>query len=149
MYGLYPNYPVKLPINVKPVMELKAVISMVKKLRTGESVSYGRKYKAPDNNVVAATVTVGYADGYSRLLSGKADVLVRGKRCPIIGRVCMDQLMLDVSNVPDVKEGDIVTLIGRDGDEVITADGLGSRDGAIGDAGVCGVSEREQRSDVD
>ena len=149
MYGLYPNYPVKLPIEVKPVMELKAVISMVKKLRTGESVSYGRTYKAPDNDVVAATVTVGYADGYSRLLSGKADVLVRGKRCPIIGRVCMDQLMLDVSNVPDVKEGDIVTLIGRDGDEVITADELAAMYGTIGYEIVCGISKRVPRIYVD
>lgn len=149
MYGLHPNYPVKLPIEVKPVMALKAVVSVVKKLRKGESVSYGRTYKAPHNDVLAATVTVGYADGYSRLLSGKADVLVRGKRCPIIGRVCMDQLMLDVSAVPDAREGDIVTLIGRDGDEEITADELASLYGTIGYEVVCGISKRVPRIYVD
>ncbi|MGN0614394.1 MAG: alanine racemase [Porcipelethomonas sp.] len=149
MYGLYPNYPVKLPIDIKPVMSLKAVVSMVKRLRTGESVSYGRTYKAPDDNVMAATVTVGYADGYSRLLSGKADVLVKGKRCPIIGRVCMDQLILDVTGVPGVKEGDIVTLIGRDGDEEITADELASLYGTIGYEVVCGISKRVPRIYVD
>lgn len=145
MYGLYPNYPVKLPIDVEPVMSLKAVVSMVKQMRKGESISYGRTYKAPDDNVVAATVTVGYADGYSRLLSGKAEVIVRGKRCPIIGRICMDQLILDVTDVPDVKEGDIVTLIGKDGDQEITADELASLYGTIGYEVVCGISKRVPR----
>ena len=149
MYGLYPNYPVKLPIDLKPVMSLKAVISMVKPLRKGESVSYGRKYKAPNDDVMAATVTVGYADGYSRLLSGKADVLVHGKRCPIIGRICMDQLMLDVTDVPEAKEGDIVTLIGSDGDENITADELAGLYGTIGYEVVCGISKRVPRIYVD
>lgn len=145
MYGLYPNYPVKLPIDVEPVMSLKAVVSMVKQMRRGESISYGRTYKAPDDNVFAATVTVGYADGYSRLLSGKAEVIVRGKRCPIIGRICMDQLILDVTDVPDVKEGDIVTLIGKDGDQEITADELASLYGTIGYEVVCGISKRVPR----
>lgn len=149
MYGLYPNYPVKLPIDIKPVMSFKAVISLVKQMRTGESISYGRTYKAPDNNVIAATVTVGYADGYSRLLSGKAEVIVRGKRCPIIGRICMDQLILDVTGVPGVKEGDIVTLIGKDGDEEITADQLASLYGTIGYEVVCGISKRVPRIYVD
>lgn len=149
MYGLYPNYPVKLPIDIKPVMSLKAVVSVVKQMRTGESISYGRTYKAPNNNVIAATVTVGYADGYSRLLSGKADVLVRGKRCKIIGRICMDQLILDVTDVPDVKEGDIVTLIGKDGNEEITADELASLYDTIGYEVVCGISKRVPRIYVD
>lgn len=145
MYGLYPNYPVKLPIEVEPVMSLKAVVSQVKKLNKGDSVSYGRTYRADCDGVIAATVTVGYADGYSRLLSGKADVLVKGKRCPIIGRVCMDQLVLDVSDAGDVKEGDIVTLIGKDGNEEITADELASLYGTIGYEVVCGISKRVPR----
>lgn len=149
MYGLYPNYPVKLPIDIKPVMSLKAVVSVVKQMRTGESISYGRTYKAPNNNVIAATVTVGYADGYSRLLSGKADVLVKGKRCKIIGRICMDQLILDVTDVPDVKEGDIVTLIGKDGNEEITADELAALYDTIGYEVVCGISKRVPRIYVD
>ena len=142
MYGLYPNYPVKLPIKVEPVMSLKAVVSQVKKLNNGDSVSYGRTYRADGDNITAATVTVGYADGYSRLLSGKADVLVKGKRCPIIGRICMDQLVLDVSGAGDVKEGEIVTLIGKDGNEEITADELASLYGTIGYEVVCGISKR-------
>ncbi len=149
MYGLYPNFPVKLPVDIKPVMSLKAVVSMVKRMRTGESISYGRTYKAPSDDVIAATVTVGYADGYSRLLSGKSDVLVKGKRCPIIGRICMDQLVLDVTNVPDVQEGDIVTLIGKDGNEEITADELASLYNTIGYEVVCGISKRVPRIYVD
>ncbi|MGN1480669.1 alanine racemase [Porcipelethomonas sp.] len=149
MYGLYPNYPVKLPVDLKLVMSLKAVVSQVKKLHKGDSVSYGRTYKADCDGITAATVTVGYADGYSRLLSGKADVLVRGKRCPIIGRVCMDQLVLDVSDAGGVKEGDIVTLIGRDGCEEITADELASLYGTIGYEVVCGISKRVPRIYVD
>ncbi len=149
MYGLLPNYPVKIPIDIEPVMSLKAVVSQVKELNAGDSVSYGRTYRAEHDRIRAATVTVGYADGYSRLLSGKADVLVRGKRCPIIGRICMDQLVLDVSHVDDVKEGDIVTLIGRDGNEEITADELASLYGTIGYEVVCGISKRVPRIYID
>lgn len=145
MYGLYPNYPVKLPIELQPVMSLKAVVSQVKTLHKDDSVSYGRMYRADEDGIVAATVTVGYADGYSRLLSGKGEVLVNGVRCPVIGRVCMDQLVLDVSHVDSVKEGDIVTLIGRDGVDEITADELASLYGTIGYEVVCGISKRVPR----
>lgn len=149
MYGLHPNYPLKLPIEVESVMTLKAVVSQVKELGKGDSVSYGRIYRAPEDNIRAATVTVGYADGYSRLLSEKAEVLVNGKRCPVIGRICMDQLVLDVSHAGNVREGDIVTLIGRDGNEEITADELASLYGTIGYEVVCGISKRVPRIYVD
>ena len=149
MYGLHPNYPLKLPIEVEPVMTLKAVVSQVKELGKGDSVSYGRIYRAPEDNIRAATVTVGYADGYSRLLSEKAEVLVNGKRCPVIGRICMDQLVLDVSHAGNVREGDIVTLIGRDGNEEITADELASLYGTIGYEVICGISKRVPRIYVD
>lgn len=149
MYGLHPNYPLKLPMEVEPVMTLKAVVSQVKELEKGDSVSYGRIYRAPEDNIRAATVTVGYADGYSRLLSEKAEVLVNGKRCPVIGRICMDQLVLDVSHAGNVREGDIVTLIGRDGNEEITADELASLYGTIGYEVVCGISKRVPRIYVD
>ena len=149
MYGLHPNYPLKLPIEVEPVMTLKAVVSQVKELGKGDSVSYGRIYRAPEDNIRAATVTVGYADGYSRLLSEKAEVLVNGKRCPVIGRICMDQLVLDVSHAGNVREGDIVTRIGRDGNEEITADELASLYGTIGYEVVCGISKRVPRIYVD
>lgn len=93
-----------------------------------------------------ATVPVGYADGYPRILSAKgAQVLIGGKRCPILGRVCMDQLMADVTALPQVKVGDLVTLIGRDGEEEITADELAALEGSINYEVVCGLSKRVPR----
>ena len=148
MYGLAPNYPLPVPLDLKPVLSLKAVISHIKRVQPGTSISYGRTFRA-DHCMKIATVTVGYADGYSRLLSSKADVLVKGKRCPIVGRICMDQLMLDVSAIDDLRCGEIVTLIGQDGDEQITADELASLYGTIGYEVVCGISKRVPRIYVD
>lgn len=144
MYGLYPNYPLPMPLDLQPVLELKAVISHIKTVQPGESISYGRTYQA-EKPMRIATVTVGYADGYSRLLSSKAEVLVHGKRCRVVGRICMDQLMLDVSALVDVEPGEIVTLIGRDGRECITADELAALYGTIGYEVVCGISKRVPR----
>lgn len=142
MYGLLPNYPVELPINIKPVMTFKSVISQVKEIEEGDFVSYGRTYTAESTRCVA-TVTVGYADGYSRLLSGKGSAVVHGKVCPIVGRVCMDQLMLDVTDVKEqVKSGDEVILFG---DGEITADMLADLYGTIGYEIVCGISKRVPR----
>lgn len=143
MYGLYPNYPLPLPYEVEPVMEFKAVISDVKTVEAGDCISYGRTYKASERRKIA-TVTVGYADGYSRLLSSKGQVLLKGVRCNITGRVCMDQMMIDVTGV-DAKAGDTVTLIGADGDDIITADELASWYGTIGYEVVCGISKRVPR----
>lgn len=128
-------------------MELKAVISHVKTVNKGDCISYGRTFTA-DKELKAATVTIGYADGYSRLLSSKGEVLVHGKRCPILGRVCMDQLMIDVSGT-QAEPGDIVTLFGRDGDDIITADELASLYGTIGYEVVCGISKRVPRIYID
>ncbi len=142
MYGLLPNYPVEMPIPLKPVMTFKSVISQVKEIEKGDSVSYGRTYSAPDTRRIA-TVTAGYADGYARLLSGKGKVLVHNTACPIVGRVCMDQLMLDVTKVQEpVCPGDEVTLFG---DCDITADSLASLYGTIGYEIVCGISKRVPR----
>lgn len=144
MYGLYPNYELELPYELSPVMEFKAVVSDVKTVCEGDSISYGRTYTAEKNTRIA-TVTVGYADGYSRLLSSKGQVILRGKRCNILGRVCMDQMMIDVSEIPDASAGDIVTLIGTDENETITADELASWYGTIGYEVVCGISKRVPR----
>lgn len=144
MYGLHPNSEMKMPIEIEPIMELKAIISQVKTIEKGDFVSYGRTFKA-DKSITLATVPIGYADGYSRFLSSKGEALVRGTRCKIVGRVCMDQLMLDVSHIPDLKVDEIVTLIGRDGDEVITADDVASLYGTIGYEVVCGISKRVPR----
>lgn len=144
LYGLHPDVGMPIPEGLEPVMELKAVVSQVKTVETGTCISYGRTFTA-DRAMRVATVTIGYADGYSRLLSAKGEILVHGKRCPIVGRVCMDQLMIDVSGVPETKSGDIVTLIGRDGDEQITADDLAQIYGTIGYEVVCGISKRVPR----
>ena len=106
-------------------------------------ISYGRTFTA-DKDMRIATVTIGYADGYSRLLSSKGEILVHGKRCRIVGRICMDQLMIDVSDA-EAEAGDIVTLIGRDGNDEITADELASLYGTIGYEVVCGISKRVPR----
>ncbi len=144
MYGLHPNYEMELPYDLKPVLSLKAIISQVKTIDKGDFVSYGRTFCA-QSQMKVATVTVGYADGYSRLLSSKGEALVQGKRCKIIGRVCMDQLVLDVSCLENVQAGEIVTLIGKDGDDIITADELANIYGTIGYEVVCGISKRVPR----
>ncbi len=148
LYGLHPDISLDIPEGLAPVMEVKAVISQVKTVKKGACISYGRTFTA-DREMRIATVTVGYADGYSRLLSGRGEILVHGKRCKIVGRVCMDQLMIDVSEVPEAESGDIVVLIGRDGDDIITADELASVYGTIGYEVVCGISKRVPRIYID
>ena len=144
LYGLHPDVSLDIPEGLEPLMELKAVISHVKTVKPGDCISYGRTFVA-DHEMRIATVTIGYADGYSRLLSSKGEILVHGKRCKIVGRVWMDQLMMDVSDVPEAKSGDIVTLIGTDGGDRITADDLAQIYGTIGYEVVCGISKRVPR----
>ncbi|MGN1090481.1 MAG: alanine racemase [Huintestinicola sp.] len=144
IYGLKPDSSLNMPFETQPVMELKAAVSHVKKMDGGHFISYGRTYCTEGERVIA-TVPIGYADGYSRCLSGKAYVLINGKKAPIAGRICMDQLMADVTGIEDVHEGSIVTLIGRDGDEVITADDLAGLYGTIGYEVICGISKRIPR----
>ena len=123
LYGFDPSDEVRFGL-FRPVMKLKTIVSMVKEMQPGQSASYGRRFTAEKPTKVA-TLCAGYADGYPRILSAQgAQVLIGGKRCPILGRICMDQLMADVSALPEVKVGDVVTLIGRDGAEEITADEL-------------------------
>lgn len=144
IYGLHPDISLEIPQELRPVMSLKAVISHVKTVEAGTCVSYGRTFRAPGEMRIA-TVTIGYADGYSRLLSSKGEILVHGRRCKIVGRVCMDQLMINVTDIPETRPGDIATLIGSDGDETITADELASIYGTIGYEVVCGISKRVPR----
>lgn len=149
LYGLLPNYPEKLNISLKPVMSLKSIVSQVKTISPGTSISYGRTFIA-DQKMTVATVTIGYADGYPRLLSNKGYVIIHGTKCPILGRVCMDQIMVDVSGVAvTVKPNDIVTIIGKDGNEEITADETAYLIGTIGYEIVCGISKRVPRVIVD
>lgn len=147
LYGLLPDISMTLPDGTEHVMELKAVVSHVKSIKKGDCVSYGRTFRA-ERPMKIATVAIGYADGYSRLLSSKGEILVRGRRCAVVGRVCMDQLMIDVTG-KDACPGDIATLIGRDGDEIVTADELASLYGTIGYEVVCGITKRVPRIYLD
>lgn len=144
LYGLYPNAELPLPVELEPVMDLKAEIAHVKTVPAGVCVSYGRTYETKGDTKIA-TVTIGYADGYSRRLSSNGEVLIHGRRAPIIGRVCMDQMMVDVTGIDNVVPGDTATLIGSDGNERITADDIASWCGTIGYEIVCGISKRIPR----
>lgn len=145
IYGIYPSEEVERDIvDLKPVMELKSHISYVKEVQPGTEVSYGGTY-VTDRMTKMATVPVGYADGYPRALSSKGWVLVHGKKAPICGRVCMDQFMIDVTDIGDVKMGDEVTLLGKDGEETITADTLGDLSGRFSYELICDINKRVPR----
>ena len=120
LYGLWPSEEVSRDIiSLKPVLSLKSHIVYVKEISKGTCVSYGGTFQAKDDMRIA-TIPVGYGDGYPRSLSNKGSVLIQGKRAAVLGRVCMDQFMVDVTDIPAAKEGDEVTLIGRDGEAIIT-----------------------------
>jgi alanine racemase len=128
--SLYGYPPVKTDMSLEPCMTWTATVSYVKELAPGSFVSYGRTWQA-NRTIRAATVTCGYGDGYHRSASGKACVLIHGKRAAVIGRICMDQMVADVTDIPDVKPGDEVILIGREGHEQITAEDLAKWSGTI------------------
>ncbi len=144
LYGLMPNTAKALPFELSPVMTLRATISMIKTVEPGTQVSYGRTYTA-QRPTRLATITCGYADGYPRALSNKGYVLINGKRANITGRICMDQFMCDVTDINDVKVGDYAVLIGKSGEEMITADDIADMTGTIGYEIVCGISSRVPR----
>lgn len=144
LYGLYPSEYVNRDVNLKPVMSFKTKVVYVKELLPGESVSYGRKFIATKKTKVA-TLPVGYADGFTRMLSGKAKVIVKGKYAPVIGNICMDQCMIDVTEIEDVKVGDVVTLLGCDGDIKISAEHWAELLGTINYEVVCLLKKRVPR----
>ncbi|MBR7033785.1 MAG: alanine racemase [Clostridia bacterium] len=144
LYGLKPDYENELPEGIAPVLSWKSVVSMVKEIKAGDTVGYGRTFAA-EGNMTVATIPTGYADGYSRLLSNKGYVLVNGRKAPIVGRVCMDQMTVDVTGIPDVDIGTQVVLIGGSGDKTITADDLAHMYGTIGYEIVCGINKRVKR----
>lgn len=145
LYGLYPSRKLQNRPLLVPALELKSVVSHVKTVHAGYTVSYGREYTAGVDTRIA-TVPIGYADGYPRILGQRhAEVLIGGARCVITGRVCMDQLMADVSGLPEVKTGDAVTLIGRDGAETILADELAAFQESINYEVVCDIGKRVPR----
>ena len=124
IYGMYPSDEVDHnSVKLTPAMEIKSCITYIKEIEAGTAVSYGGTFVA-DHTMKVATIPVGYGDGYVRSLSGKGDVLIHGKRAAILGRICMDQFMVDVTDIPDVQEDDEVTLLGSDGAECITMEEL-------------------------
>ena len=145
IYGIYPSCEVERDIiKLEPAMELKSHITYVKEVGAGNAVSYGGTY-VTDGMTRIATIPVGYADGYPRQLSNKGWVLIHGKRAGILGRVCMDQFMVDVTEIPEAKAGDEVTLIGRDGEEVITMEEFGDLSGRFSYEFACEISKRVPR----
>ncbi len=145
LYGLWPSEEVdKTRISLKPVMSLSSRITYIKELEPGRSISYGGTYTT-DKRMKIATIPVGYADGYCRGLSNKGWVLIHGKKAYIRGRVCMDQCMVDVTDIEDVAIGDKVTLLGRDGQEEITLETLGELSGRFNYEFACLITPRVPR----
>ena len=145
LYGLWPSEEVRRDIiDLKPALSLITHVAYVKDLEAGRAISYGGTYvtKRPSR---IATIPVGYADGYARGLSNKGAVLIHGKRAPICGRVCMDQFMVDVTDIPEVKMGDEVILIGSAGEETITMEEVGELSGRFNYEFVCNLGKRIPR----
>ncbi len=148
-YGYYPDaWLESLVPGIRPVMELKSSVSMVKELAAGEPISYGRT-RVTEAPMRIATVPLGYADGYPRRLSNVAYMLVRGQKAPVVGRVCMDQLMLDVTAIDGVAVGDEVTAFGVDGDAVLPVEQVAAWADTIHYEVLCGVSHRVPRQYLD
>ncbi len=144
LYGLWPSEEVARNISLKPVMSLKSHVAFLKELEANRQISYGGTYTTTRPTRIA-TIPVGYGDGYARGLSNKGYVLIHGKKAPICGRVCMDQFMVDVTDIPDVKKGDLVTLLGTDGDYTITLEELGELSGRFNYEFACLLTNRVPR----
>lgn len=145
LYGLWPSEEVdKDRIDLQPVLSLLTHVAYVKELEAGREISYGGTYTTAERRMIA-TIPVGYADGYARGLSNKGEVLIHGKRVPIRGRICMDQFMVDVTDIPNVKSGDKVVLIGADGNERITMEEVGNLSGRFNYEFVCDLGKRIPR----
>ena len=144
MYGIRPSDCVGQDFDLKSVLSLKSTIIHLKTVKKGERVSYGGTYILPEDQVIA-TIPIGYGDGYPRSLSNKGYVLINGKKAPIRGKICMDLMMVDVTGIPNVKEGTEVVLMGRSGKEVLTAEELGELSGRFAYEFVCDLGKRIPR----
>ena len=144
-YGMYPSSQVNPDeLQLKPALSWRSRVTHVKTLEAGREISYGGDYVTTKPTVVA-TVPVGYADGYRRVLSGKFYVLIGGEKAPILGRVCMDQMMVVVTHIPNVKVGDTVVLIGTDGEKTITMEEIAAAADSFNYEFVCGIGRRVPR----
>ena len=146
LYGLYPSNEVcRSNVILNPALEWKAHVVYVKEVPQGTSISYGRTYVTTKEKTKIATINVGYGDGYPRALSNKGRVLIRGKSVPIVGRICMDQFMVDVSGLDEIEVEDVVTLIGRDGGEFISVEEVAELAGSFNYEFVCDIGKRVPR----
>lgn len=144
MYGFTPSANLTLPCKLKPAISFKTVVSMVHTLKKGEGVSYGLTFTA-QKDMKIATVSVGYADGYPRFMSRKGEVLIGGKRCKILGNVCMDQMIVDITDTENVSIGDEVTLFGEQNGNSISAEEIAKIGNTINYEIICGISRRVPR----
>ena len=144
LYGSYPSPVFRNLIKLKPVMTLKTRIGLLKRVPAGEKISYGGTYVTKKESLIA-TLPIGYADGYNRKLSNQGQVLIRGRRAPVVGRVCMDYIIADVTDIPEVSLGDEVVLMGRQGREEITAEEIAEKIGTISYEVFCLVGKRVPR----
>ncbi|ABB33126.1 alanine racemase [Geobacter metallireducens RCH3] len=145
LYGALPSGDFEGKMALRPIMRLQSTVAMLKWVEPGTSISYARRYTAPDRRLIAS-VPVGYADGYSRALTNRGEVLIRGTRAPVVGTVCMDWIMIDVTSVPGVAVGDEVTLLGCDRQgHCVRAEELASWAGTIPYEIFCGISKRVPR----
>ena len=145
LYGYYPSEEVKKDnLKLKPVMTLKTNVIHVKKLKKGDYISYGRTFQCQRDSVIA-TIPVGYADGYSRLLNSKAKVIIKDKFAPVVGRICMDQCMIDITDIKDVQVGDEVILMGQSENCKFNADDMAEILGTINYEIICMISKRVPR----
>jgi alanine racemase len=142
-YGMYPDKEHG-GLDLRPAMEVKSRVYAITTHEAGDTVSYGRTFTAGGHTRLAV-VPIGYADGLHRVLSNKLEVLIRGRRCRQVGRICMDMCMVDITDLPECREGDIVTIIGRDGYEVILADELAEKAGTINYEITCAFTNRVPR----
>ncbi len=144
LYGLYPSNEMKKDYKLYPALEFKSSVSFVKSVKKGFAVSYGSTYVA-EKDMKIATVPAGYGDGYPRYLSNEGEVLIHGTRCKILGRVCMDQFMVDVSHLDNVQIADEVTLVGTDGNETITVEDVSDKDSRFNYEFCCLITPRVPR----
>ena len=144
LYGSYPSPIFKKMIRLKPLLTLKTHIHYLKQVPPGTKISYGGTFVTKRKSLIA-TLPIGYADGYSRHLSNKGEVLIRGRRAPVVGRVCMDFMMVDVTDIPKVSFGDEVVLMGRQGRQRITADEIAEKINSISYEVLCSIGKRVPR----
>jgi len=144
LYGIYPSAAMASQICLKPVLSWKTRILQLKKVPAGSSISYGQTFVTKRDSLIA-TLPMGYADGYSRLLSNRGEVLVNGKRAPVAGRVCMDLTMIDVTDIEKIQPGDEVVLLGRQGDAEISADEMAAWTNTISYEILTSISNRVPR----